>query len=74
MLRGAMPHTGADQRALVRNQAKLAYDAVSAWIEERRMRKSEVALLLHSRIGQTFDAMVTGRTPSGTFVRVFAPR
>ncbi|HSB25169.1 MAG TPA: RNB domain-containing ribonuclease, partial [Burkholderiaceae bacterium] len=40
---------------------------------ERRMRKSEAALLLQSRIGHTFDALVTGRTPSGTFVRVLAP-
>ena len=40
---------------------------------ERRMRKSEAALLLQSHIGQTYDAIVTGRTPSGTFVRVFTP-
>ena len=40
---------------------------------ERRMRKSEAALLLESHVGQTFDAIVTGRTPSSTFVRVFKP-
>jgi len=40
---------------------------------ERRVRKSEAALLLESRIGQRFDAIVTGRTESGTWVRIFTP-
>ena len=40
---------------------------------ERRMRKSDAALLLSSRLGQRFDAIVTGRTPSNTFVRIFTP-
>jgi exoribonuclease-2 len=40
---------------------------------ERRVRKSEAALLLQPRIGQRFDAIVTGRSPTDTWVRVFAP-
>jgi exoribonuclease-2 len=40
---------------------------------ERRVRKSEAALMLQSRIGQHFDAIVTGRSPHDTWVRVFAP-
>jgi exoribonuclease II len=40
---------------------------------ERQVRKSEAALLLHNRIGQRFDALVTGINPSGTWVRIFAP-
>jgi exoribonuclease-2 len=40
---------------------------------ERRVRKSEAALVLESRIGQHFDAIVTGRTDSGTWVRIFTP-
>ncbi len=40
---------------------------------ERRMRKSEMALLLESRIGQYFDAIVTGSSPEGVWVRVFSP-
>lgn len=40
---------------------------------ERRMRKSEAALMLAGHIGQVFDAVVTGKTPSGTWVRVFTP-
>ncbi len=40
---------------------------------ERQMRKSEAALLLESRIGQRFDAIVTGSSSSGAWVRVFSP-
>lgn len=40
---------------------------------ERQVRKSEAALLLHDRIGQRFDALVTGINPSGTWVRIFQP-
>jgi exoribonuclease-2 len=40
---------------------------------ERQMRKSEAALLLHSRIGQKFDALVTGVNDSGAWVRIFEP-
>jgi len=40
---------------------------------ERQVRKSEAALLLHDRIGQRFDALVTGLSPSGTWVRIFEP-
>ncbi len=40
---------------------------------ERRVRKSEAALLLEARIGQQFDAIVTGRSESDTWVRIFAP-
>lgn len=40
---------------------------------ERRMRKSEAALLLESHIGQRFDGLVTGSTTAGVWVRVFSP-
>lgn len=40
---------------------------------ERRMRKSEAALLLESHVGQQFDAIVTGRSMSDTWVRIFRP-
>ena len=40
---------------------------------ERRMRKSEAALLLASHVGQQYDAIVTGRSPSDTWVRIFTP-
>lgn len=40
---------------------------------ERRVRKSEAALLLESQVGHQFDAIVTGRSVSSTWVRIFTP-
>lgn len=40
---------------------------------ERQVRKSEAALLLESRIGERFDAMVTGASPKGTWARILQP-
>jgi exoribonuclease-2 len=40
---------------------------------ERQVRKAATALLVSSRIGDVFDAIVTGASGKGTFVRVAAP-
>jgi len=40
---------------------------------ERQVRKSAAALLLEGRIGQRFDAIVTGANEKGTWVRVPSP-
>lgn len=40
---------------------------------ERQMRKSAAALLLADRIGDWFDAIVTGATSRGTWVRILQP-
>jgi exoribonuclease-2 len=40
---------------------------------ERQMSKRIAAVAMGNRIGQTFDAIVTGSTPKGTFVRVLQP-
>ena len=40
---------------------------------ERKMRKVAAALLLHDKIGEEFNAIVTGVTPKGTFARVISP-
>jgi exoribonuclease-2 len=40
---------------------------------ERRVLKAAAAYLLQGRIGETFDAIVTGVAPKGTFVRIVAP-
>jgi exoribonuclease-2 len=40
---------------------------------ERLMRKAAGALLLESQIGRVFDAIVTGASPKGTWVRIFQP-
>ncbi len=40
---------------------------------ERKMRKVIAASVMQERIGETFDAIVTGITPSGTFARILRP-
>jgi exoribonuclease R len=40
---------------------------------EREMSKRIAAVAMSSRIGESFDAIVTGVTPHGTFVRVVQP-
>ncbi|MCE5300403.1 MAG: RNB domain-containing ribonuclease [Spirochaetia bacterium] len=40
---------------------------------ERQLGKSAAALLLGDMIGQEFDAMVTGASEKGTWVRIFNP-
>jgi exoribonuclease-2 len=40
---------------------------------ERRVRKSAAALLLQSRIGERFDAIVTGASAKDTWVRIVRP-
>jgi exoribonuclease R len=40
---------------------------------ERQVRKSAAALLLSQRVGEEFDAIVTGASSKGTWVRVIHP-
>jgi VacB/RNase II family 3'-5' exoribonuclease len=40
---------------------------------ERHVGKSAAALLLQSKIGRQFDAIVTGASPKGTWVRILEP-
>lgn len=40
---------------------------------ERTMRKISAAVLLSSRIGDTFDGIITGVKPDATYVRTFRP-
>jgi exoribonuclease-2 len=40
---------------------------------ERQVRKSAAALILSGRIGETFDALVTGASDKGTWVRLLTP-
>jgi len=41
---------------------------------EREMSKRLAAVAMSNRVGETFDAIVTGVTPKGTFVRAMQPR
>jgi len=40
---------------------------------ERQVSKSAAAILLESRIGKSFDAIVTGAASKGTWVRILNP-
>jgi exoribonuclease-2 len=40
---------------------------------ERQVSKSAAAILLESRIGERFDAIITGAAPKGTWVRILHP-
>ncbi len=40
---------------------------------ERQVRKEVAAVAMSGKVGQTFDAIVTGANPKGTFVRLIAP-
>lgn len=40
---------------------------------ERRVRKSAAAIVLSGKIGHEFDAMVTGASDKGTWVRLYTP-
>jgi exoribonuclease II len=40
---------------------------------ERQVRKSAAAQVLSGRIGETFDALVTGASEKGTWVRLLKP-
>jgi exoribonuclease-2 len=40
---------------------------------ERQVEKSAMAILMKSRIGEVFEAIVAGASPKGTWVRLFHP-
>jgi exoribonuclease-2 len=71
--------TLADERAPYSN-AELAHLAAHCTAQEddankveRRMRKSEAAMLLEGMVGRVFDGVVTGIAKGNTWVRVFDP-
>jgi len=60
-----------DQLTVIAQQCTTQEDSAST--VERRVLKAAAAYLLHDRIGEDFDAVVTGVTPKGTFVRIVSP-
>jgi exoribonuclease-2 len=64
------PYSDSELSTIARN-CTLKEDAARK--VEREMSKRIAAVVMSSRIGETFDAIVTGVTPRGTFVRVFKP-
>lgn len=70
LVRGSSPYSDAQLASIAehctaqeRNEAKV----------ERRVAKSAAALLLSTRVGQSFDAIVTGASDKGTWVRIREP-
>jgi exoribonuclease-2 len=61
-----------DELAALAKHCTEAEDAAEK--AERQATKSAVALLLESRIGEQFDAIVTGTADKGTWVRPVHPR
>ena len=66
----SVPYTAAELRTLAEhcNRQESAARKV-----ERSLRKSEAALFLQDKVGETFDAIVTGKNTRGTWVRTLAP-
>ena len=64
------PYAGNDLDGLARHCTEQEDNAAKV---ERQVRKSAAALLLASRIGDRFDAIVTGASPKGTWVRISQP-
>ena len=60
-----------DELASIASNCTLKEDAARK--VEREMSKRIAAVAMSNRIGATFDAIVTGVTPRGTFVRVLQP-
>jgi ribonuclease R len=57
-------------------------ESLAAWLTDRErasekverfMRKAAAAVLLEGRVGETFDALVTGASEKGTYVRIVSP-
>ena len=68
--KGAGPYTEAELIAIA---AHCTEREDAARKVERKMRKVGAAVLMQKRIGEVFDAIVTGVTPKGTFVRLIKP-
>lgn len=64
------PYSDADLAAIAQN-CTLKENAARK--VERAMTKRIAAVAMSSRIGELFDAIVTGVTPKGTFVRIAKP-
>jgi exoribonuclease-2 len=70
MAGAALPYTIQELAELARHCTQREDDVTKV---ERRVRKSAAALLLSPRVGESFDAIVTGASPKGTWVRLLQP-
>ncbi len=60
-----------EQLEQIARQCTLKEDAAKK--VERQVEKSANAMLLESRIGEEFEAIVSGASPKGTWIRLFHP-
>ena len=65
-----VPYANDELGTLARHCTEQEDNAVKV---ERQVRKSAAKLLLASRIGERFDAIVTGASVKGTWVRICQP-
>lgn len=68
---GEAPPYSAEQLTAIAQHCTLQEDNASK--VERQVLKAAGAWLLHGRIGEVFDALVTGAAAKGTFVRISSP-
>jgi len=64
------PYTAEELEAIT---ARCTERAAAAQKVERKLRKAAAAVFLHSRIGETFNAIVTGASNKGVYVRLLSP-
>ena len=62
-----------DKNALIDFAARYTDRDAAAKKVERFIRKAAAAVLLSGRIGESFDAIVTGASDKGTYVRIVTP-
>lgn len=67
---GSPPYNSAELGELAKHCTEMENNAAKV---ERQVRKSAAALLLVNRIGERFDAIVTGASEKGTWVRALKP-
>ena len=70
MAGAALPYTIAELKDLAEHCTEKEDAATKV---ERQVRKSAAALLLSDKIGERFEAIVTGASQNGTWVRLFSP-
>ncbi|MFC5500180.1 RNB domain-containing ribonuclease [Caenimonas terrae] len=70
-LAGEAPPYSADALAAIAQHCTLQEDNANR--VERQVLKAAAAFLLAGRIGESFDAIVTGAAAKGTFVRIASP-
>lgn len=71
LLAGQQNPYSTDELTAIASNCTLKEDAARK--VEREMSKRLAAIAMQSRIGQVFDAIITGKTDHGTFVRVMQP-